>query len=68
MALQLFEQGRYDLLAYDSLAAEIPFELYEETLKAKYPASIMEFDMMQDKKQLVESTERLLSYYRNKRK
>ena len=68
VALQLFEQGRYDLLAYDSLAAEIPFELYEETFKAKYPASIMEFDMMQDKKQLVESTERLLSYYRNKRK
>lgn len=25
-------------------------ELYEETLQAKYPASVMELDMMQDKK------------------
>ena len=67
-ALELFEQGKYDLLAYRPLEAEIPYELYEETLKAKYPASIMELDMMQDRKSLVKSTQRLLSYYRNKRK
>ena len=42
-------------------------ELYEETFQAKYPASVMELDMMQDKK-VVKSTQRLLSYYRNKRK
>ena len=64
----MFEQGKYDLLAYRPLEAEIPYELYEEPLKAKYPASIMELDMMQDRKSLVKSTQRLLSYYRNKRK